>query len=176
MKLLNEGFRPAKISFTLKSVNWNVKPYLALGKDNRRQNYLFHKGDNRHLNIYYAQRTYRRNAAFARTPDYVNNYTAILEDGVTLPLWVPYFDTQFTIVHEVGHWFGLLHTWGKKSGEGCTGDGDFVDDTPAHIGPSGNCRDTKRDTCPNIPGRDPIYNYMNYVDEYASLLFLLNPG
>ncbi|MCS6818989.1 MAG: M43 family zinc metalloprotease, partial [Chitinophagales bacterium] len=37
-----------------------------------------------------------------------------------------------TIVHEVGHWLGLLHIWGNRAGcyDGTFNTTDFIDDTP----------------------------------------------
>lgn len=50
---------------------------------------------------------------------------------------------------------------------------DFVDDTPIHNGPSSrivdDCRDylggasKMPDSCPNLPGRDPLFNFLNYA-------------
>jgi hypothetical protein len=39
------------------------------------------------------------------------------------------------VVHEVGHWLGLLHPWGNAVVSNCV-DGDEVDDTPVQFGPS----------------------------------------
>jgi len=63
-----------------------------------------------------------------------------------------------TLTHEVGHWLGLLHTFDGDY-VGCSNVNDFVDDTPSHLR---NYSCDQKDTCPTIPGNDPIENYMNY--------------
>ena len=51
-----------------------------------------------------------------------------------------------TAVHEVGHWFGLLHTFQDESCE-ATDPGDFVDDTPQES--------VSTDGCPPLEGMTP---------------------
>jgi len=107
-------------------------------------------------------------------------------DGVTVmnPALGGALFAKQALVHESGHWFGLMHTFQ----DGCDAEpndnyapfksfyfaGDGVADTPAHAVPTWNVtqhsycwRRDELDTCKDKkgvdPGLDPIDNFMNYL-------------
>lgn len=73
------------------------------------------------------------------------------------------FNLGMTTVHEVGHWMGLLHTF---EGYSCTGNGDYVSDTPMQSTSTDGCpKKPAKDSCPGVKGLDAIHNYMDYSDD-----------
>lgn len=70
------------------------------------------------------------------------------------------YNLGHTLVHEAGHWLGLLHTFTG----GCDGFfTDLISDTARHELPKTACPKTDYDSCPNDLGADPSHNHMNYT-------------
>lgn len=72
--------------------------------------------------------------------------------------------------HEVGHYLGLNHTFYNN----CTTGNDGVDDTPAHHEDYLWQCNNNLDSCPTLPGNDPVHNYMTYTSNSCQWEF--TPG
>lgn len=73
------------------------------------------------------------------------------------------FNTGHVLVHETGHWLGLLHTFTGACDGAFT---DLVSDTPREKPPTpGNYCPVGRDSCPETLGTDPIHNHMTYTGD-----------
>ena len=73
-----------------------------------------------------------------------------------------------TATHELGHFFGLRHTWGDGNfvnGDGCAVD-DFCDDTPLSAAPNTSC--TVHFSCGSA---DMTENYMEYTPDFCRNVF-----
>jgi len=179
--ILNRSFEPSPFSFKLISFENFVSRSFASCSYTTEKKWKkpFHVKGTNALNIYLCDML---------ETDGVDGYTYFPNlagkaiDGAAVTNVASYgaLFTSYAIVHEVGHWFGLLHTFsgsctaGKRVVNGLrVNDGDGVDDTPAHLSDTlrnvveerkcyiGQKIDTCRDTPGIDPGLDPISNYMN---------------
>ncbi len=72
------------------------------------------------------------------------------------------FNLGITLVHEVGHYLGLKHTFYEDAVCKYNNDPDDCADTPPHLVNKENAPEST-DTCPNDEKTDPVHNYMNYT-------------
>ena len=115
---------------------------------------LFHKGGSIHLNVYTVGFYAGDLNGYSSLPPSYRTDPAL--DGVvllftTLPGGTSRERQGGTLVHEAGHWFGLLHTFQG----GCNGAGDGVADTPPEAESAKGCPIGRR-SCPNSRLPDPI--------------------
>lgn len=126
---------------------------------------------NRYLNIWVCELD-RNILGFASFPNGDDSaHQGIVIDRGTLPSVAPgSYNQGKTLVHEMGHFFNLIHIWGDDDGA-CTGS-DQIDDTPNQANATyGSNTGIKTDACsPNAPGY-MYQNFMDYSDDVSLLLF-----
>jgi hypothetical protein len=190
MSILNDAFAKSPFKFQLLEVNFEVDDFyflnfytsLDITLDKRYPAELMGKwprrGDYSTLNMYVGGSDHNTSFAYFPMVWYANyvlpwdavflNYRAFLYSETSLGK---------TAAHEVGHWLGLLHVFASQTGKACDPNdkNDFVADTPqmANItwGTLFECPSDDTDTCPLLPGNDPIHNYMDYSIEYCQNQF-----
>ena len=103
-------------------------------------------------------------AGYAQFPNSINATYGVVIDGTFVKR------NERTLTHEVGHCFGLPHTFQSSCGNNCSSSGDGMCDTPPSFESTQGCSSTQN-TCGNdAVGPDPygtdvvdqIENYMSY--------------
>lgn len=79
-----------------------------------------------------------------------------------------------TASHEIGHWFGLYHTFNGGCGADTCADGDLVCDTPPAAGPNFGCPVSVNSCSNDVPNvNDQVANYMDYSNDACKSMFTL---
>lgn len=96
------------------------------------------------------------------------------EDGIVIDpaRWGTDFGRNLlgrTLVHEMGHYLGLRHTWGTSIGD-CTEE-DGIADTPVQDGPYFGCPDYPQRSCGN---NNMFMNFMDFTDDYCLDMFTVD--
>ncbi len=74
-----------------------------------------------------------------------------------------------SLTHEMGHFLGLEHLWGKKENANCMEFDDYCEDTPAVSRRTGNCDGTGNISCNSEPSL--TQNYMDYTNDACMNMF-----
>jgi hypothetical protein len=164
MAAMNSAFAPHSISFVLKGTDRTINSNWASDGNETQMKTALRKGGYSALNLYFLK-SVGGNLGYCYFPTNASpGSSTFIRDGCSvLSSTVPggsstNYNLGHTATHEVGHWFGLFHTF---QGSSCTGAGDSVSDTPQQLSPTSGCP-VGRDSCPSAAGLDPIRNYMDY--------------
>ncbi|KAF2708585.1 metalloprotease [Pleomassaria siparia CBS 279.74] len=168
--VLNEAFLHVGFQFRvvdiIRTINERWYHNLTPGSSIEEEVTVLRKGGNATLNVYTMGALNTSTQAWGSVPSELQYHSQY--DGVTINGTAflggsdPVYGLGRSMIHEVGHWFGLYHTFAY----GCEKSYDYVDDTPIENQPIalGGC-DVGRDSCPDQPGLDLVHNYMSYSSD-----------
>ena len=151
---LNDAFDGTGYQFKLEDTDWTINEKWSSWGNELGMKKKLRQGDYGTLNLYFT--TYVKRDNVAGTCHFPIDADEDSDDFYLDGCAMRYDARDSTTPHEVGHWFGLFHTFQG----GCEDDGDYVDDTPA-------CEKTFKcpedsDTCTDDDDLDPIDNFMGY--------------
>jgi Pregnancy-associated plasma protein-A len=192
LDVLNDSFRPHGFSFRLMNTTRTNNAAWFLAKSGSAEELelgtALRVGGASTLNVYFNLAS--NFAGYTYLPESYSFFPK--KDGVYLKTSVLPGSSSATqnqgktLVHEVGHWMGLYHTFQFDYGTfksinyllyifgfRCFGAGDGVDDTPRQGTETSGCP-TGKDSCLFRPGVDPIHNYMDYSSDSCKTEF--TPG
>lgn len=176
MDELNAKYKNAGIQFYTSKIdvinNTTYYNFSHSQENTVRSNY----NDSKSINIYYCNSVKLSDsstaAGYSYTPDANRNFTVIANE---------YALNGSTVLHEVGHAFGLLHTHDTRNGvehpngSNCSDTGDLCCDTPADPELSSsnvkNCQYIGNASLDGVPYRPDVYNYMSYAPKTCRTRF-----
>ena len=79
-----------------------------------------------------------------------------------------------TVTHELGHFYGLNHTFNSDGGGTCGAGGDGIADTPEVANSTYGCPSNPTPFACNAPERRLTMNYMDYVND--ACMYMFTPG
>ncbi len=94
-------------------------------------------------------------------------FGSIAKDQTLTPLLSPRFAYGRTLSHEIGHFFGVLHTFHEDGQGTCNEDADFCGDTPLIQNKTFGCP-TEKITCGILAMTE---NFMDYTDDFCMNTF-----
>ena len=154
---MNSDYAGIGITFTLRDTTFTVDPTWASGEDDLGMKTALRQGSYADLNMYYLSDLTPSLLGFCYFPTEITEGSDdfFLDGCVVTAESMPggaidEFNLGATATHEIGHYLGLFHVF---QGQSCTGDGDFVLDTPQQSTATNGCP-TNKDSCPNAPGLD----------------------
>jgi hypothetical protein len=176
---LSRVFQPYGFNFVHKLTNMVVSPAWATGIDDLKFEKMqaTHRGDYSALNVWMIE---GGQSGVCDLPQAAGNTITqgILDgSGCHVPLTGPNSKEAGVMVHEIGHWLGLLHTFQG----GCSGDGDYCGDTAPQNGPSYGKLAVAGDknSCPateSCGAGKGLQNVKNFVSGYPFSVWLKANG
>ncbi|MEL7118689.1 MAG: zinc metalloprotease [Bacteroidota bacterium] len=159
---INSHFSQSSISFSflgldsIRNNNWYKKTLQQNKYEKEMMEYLAVTPD-KALNIYFLSLKGYKGYAYFPWAVKDDKIDGVVINNATIPGGSKVnFNQGKTITHEIGHYLGLYHTFHN----GCE-IGDDIPDTPPQSIPTKGCP-VEKDSCPNLPGKDQINNYMDY--------------